>query len=102
MFGEELTFWALDLLPAKLAFTLNKWNIPTCIFIGKYFTFMPDWNMDLTIVVGKSLQLPPIAQPSAKEVDEHHAAFISAYKALFEMNKEKYAATGKEAVLEIL
>lgn len=102
VFGEELTFWTMDLLPTSIAFQLNKWHIPTCIFVGKYFSFMPEWDMDFTIVIGPDVKLPHIENPTTEQVDKYHAQFITAYRELFESNKEKYAATGKEAVLEIL
>ena len=101
VFGEELTFWTLDIFPKSIAFQLNKWHIPTCIFTGKYFSFMPDWDMDFHVVVGKNIKLPQIASPTKEEVDKYHAVFIAAYQELFDANKEKYAATGKNAVLEI-
>ncbi len=92
----------VDLLPAPITLQLNKLHIPTCIFIGKYLSFMPEWNMDFTVVVGPNIQLPKIEEPTTQEIDQYHMSFVAAYRKLFDENKEKYAATGKDAVLEIL
>eukprot|EP00997_Jenningsia_sp_PLL12_P006100 NODE_2646_length_888_cov_145.514899_g2178_i0.p1 GENE.NODE_2646_length_888_cov_145.514899_g2178_i0~~NODE_2646_length_888_cov_145.514899_g2178_i0.p1 ORF type:complete len:241 (+),score=9.23 NODE_2646_length_888_cov_145.514899_g2178_i0:26-724(+) len=91
VFGEELTFWTVQWLPTKIAFWLNSYNIPTYLFMGRFF-FMPDYDMDFTCVVGKTIKLPQLDSPSKEEVDKYHAIFLKAYEDLFERNKEKYAA----------
>ena len=62
---------------------------------------MPDDDMDFTVVVGKNIELPHIANPTSEDVDKYHSLFVEQVSALFDKFKEKYAATGKEAVLEI-
>ena len=91
----------LDLLPTSIAFWLNKYNIPTCIFLGRYLLFMPDDEMDLTVVVGKNIKLPKIENPTSEDVNKYHALFVERITELFDKFKEKHAATGKDAVLEI-
>ena len=47
MFMSRTVQW----LPTKIAFWLNSYNIPTYLFMGRFF-FMPDYDMDFTC--GKS------------------------------------------------
>jgi hypothetical protein len=91
----------IDIFPQNVSFFLNKYNIPTCIFLGKYL-FMPDSEMDFAVVIGKTMKLPQIADPSTADIDKYHELFLVAYQELFDRNKEQYAASGKDAVLEIL
>jgi hypothetical protein len=35
-------------LPTPLAFCLNGHNIPTNLFMGRFFSFMSDYDMDFT------------------------------------------------------
>lgn len=48
--------------------------------------------LDRVTVIGDALPLPKIANPTAAEVDEHHARFVSALVALFDRYKGQYAA----------
>lgn len=61
--------------------------------------FMPDYDIDLTCVVGKPLELPHIPNPSEEDVDKHHQAYIARMQALFDKHKDKYGSKG--ATLEI-
>ena len=63
---------------------------------------MPDSEMDFAVVIGKTMKLPQIADPSTADIDKYHELFLVAYQELFDRNKEQYAASGKDAVLEIL
>lgn len=63
---------------------------------------MPDDDIDFTVYIGNVIKLPHIPNPSKEDVDKYHAMYIQAYRDLFEKNKEKYAAEGKNAILEIL
>lgn len=84
-----------------MAFFLNSYNIPTCMFIGKYL-FMPDDGMDLTIVVGTNIELPCIAEPSLDDVNKWHTTVLDSYMKLFDKFKGKYASSGSSAQLEIM
>ena len=91
----------VDLLPKSWALWLNKFHIPTCIFVGKYL-FMPDNDMDFNVVVGKVIELPKLDSPSSEDIDKYHALFLKGYQDLFNKYKGKYARDGEAAVLEIL
>jgi hypothetical protein len=97
VFGEERTYWQMDM--PGWALWLNKYKIPTTLFIGKYL-MLPDNDIDINVVVGKPVQLPTVKNPSGKEVDAYHAKYLEALNGLFERNKVKYGV-GKEEVLEI-
>ena len=68
--------------------------------MGKYL-FMPDDDVDLTVAIGQTLQLPHIEEPTSEDVDKHHARYVEAFQMLFNKFKGKYAATGEEAELKI-
>ena len=100
VFGEERGFWQFDIGSIDFRFWLNKYNIPTIAFIGKY-GFLPDNNIDVTIVIGKSYALPKIDHPTDEDINKHHADYIKCMEGLFDRNKERYAFKGKDAVLEL-
>mmetsp|Transcript_25759 Transcript_25759/g.45885 ORF Transcript_25759/g.45885 Transcript_25759/m.45885 type:complete len:99 (-) Transcript_25759:324-620(-) len=79
----------------RLRLWLNKYHIPTVIFIGKYL-MMPFRNVDLVSVVGKPLELPMIVEPTKRDVKEWHDKYTAALRELFERNKAKYAADPNE------
>lgn len=97
VFGEERTYWQLAM--PSWALWLNKYKIPTTLFIGKYL-MLPDNDIDINVVVGKPLVFPEVKNPSGKEVDAYHAQFMTALSDVFERNKLKYGVT-KETHLEI-
>jgi hypothetical protein len=91
---------AVNLFPKSISLWLNKQNVPTSLFVGKYL-FMPDDDIDFRVVVGKTIKFPHIEQPSAEDIDKHHKLWIDAYIALFNRHKAKYAATSSAAKLEV-
>ena len=99
VFGEELTYWQYN-FPQSIAFWMNKYKIPATLFIGKYF-FLPDNEIDITVVVGKPLQLPLLQSPSNEEVDCYHEMYMKELEGVFERNKRKYGVS-QEVKLEIL
>jgi hypothetical protein len=99
VFGEELTYWQYN-FPQSIALWLNRYKIPATLFIGKYL-FLPDNDIDVTVVVGKCLQLPKIESPSNEEVDKYHGLYLKELEGIFERNKEKYGVK-KDVQLEIL
>jgi 2-acylglycerol O-acyltransferase 2 len=100
VFGEERTYWQTQIGSLKFRFWLNKYNIPTIAFIGK-FGILPDNNIDVTMVVGKKFDLPKISDPSEADINKYHQEYIEKIQALFDKHKRKYAYTGEEAKLEI-
>ena len=71
---------------------LNKFNIPATLFIGKYL-FLPDNNIDVTVVVGRKIVFPHISLPSAEEVDKYHSVYMKEMEMLFERHKTAYGAS---------
>lgn len=91
----------MDLLPTFVSLWLNKYNIPTCVFMGKYL-FMPNNDMDFRVVIGKAVKFPHIQNPTPQDVDKYHGEVLKAYTELFDKYKGTCAAQGADAVLEIL
>ena len=61
------------------------------LFFGLWgLPFAPALPVDYTVVVGTSIKLPKIADPSHSEVQKYHALYISKLSALYEANKAKY------------
>lgn len=100
VFGEELTFWTVSVFPSLMLW-LNRFHIPGTVFMGRYL-FMPDNDIDVTVVVGKPISLPHIAEPTSDDVNKYHELYITSMTSLFEKYKEKYAFDGKKAMLELL
>ena len=63
--------------------------------------FMPDDEMDFTVVVGKNMKLPKIENPTKEDIDKYHCMYVKRIKDLFDKFKGKYAAQGENVYLEI-
>lgn len=59
----------------KFRLALNKYKIPGAVFFSKY-GMIPDRNVDIAIVTGKSIQLPKIASPTQKDIDHYHVIYL--------------------------
>ena len=81
------------------ALWLNKYKIPTTLFVGKYL-MLPDNDIEINVVVGKPLQCPEVSNPSSKEVNLYHDQYVKSLQELFERNKGKFGIT-KDTTLEI-
>lgn len=101
VFGEEKTFWQLDMGTyfEKISLWLNRFKIPTTLFIGK-FLFLPDNDIDINVVVGKTLKLPTIANPTKEQIDKYHTEFVKAIEHIFNKYKDEFGVNA-DAVLEI-
>jgi hypothetical protein len=100
IFGEEKTYLAASGLQEKLKF-LNKWKLPAVLFMGKWFGFMPENQLNMVTVVGKPLALPLIKAPTQADIDHWHGRYMVELKKVFNHNKGKYCADPK-AELEML
>jgi hypothetical protein len=96
-FGEEFSYWQFS-AGKSFRLWLNKFNIPGTLFIGKYL-FLPDNDIDFTVVIGKPLVLPQIENPTDDDVDRYHDLYMRVLSEIFDRNKEKYAKPG--ATLEM-
>lgn len=94
IFGEEKTYLAASWLQEKFMF-LNKWKLPACFFMGKYMVFMPEDQLDMVTVVGRSLKMPLIEKPTQEDVDHWHGRYMEELQSVFDRNKNKYAADPK-------
>lgn len=101
VFGEELTFWTLEVMPSVMLW-LNKFRLPGVLFLGKWGTYLPDPDVDIVPVVGAAIELPHIENPTAEDVDKYHALYVERVKALFDKYKGRYAVQGDDARLEII
>jgi len=66
----------------KFRLFLNKLKIPGTWFISK-LGLMPHYDVDLTVVVGKRIDLPKIESPKDEEVLKYHEIYCSALSHLF-------------------
>mmetsp|Transcript_67129 Transcript_67129/g.212470 ORF Transcript_67129/g.212470 Transcript_67129/m.212470 type:complete len:289 (+) Transcript_67129:1643-2509(+) len=64
-FGDELSFYTFNGLE-RLRMWVASFKIPCVIFWG-YAGFMPDPSLEITVVVGKGIELPKIPQPTQGE-----------------------------------
>jgi 2-acylglycerol O-acyltransferase 2 len=88
VFGEEKTYWQLDMGSyfKKISLWLNHFKIPTTFFVGK-FLFLPDNNIDIVVVVGKTIKIPTIDNPTKDEIKKYHTQYIEAIQDIFERHK---------------
>lgn len=100
VFGEELCYWTLEVMPSVMLW-LNKFKLPGVIFYGSYF-FLPNPDVDLTVVISAPMELPHIPNPTSEDVDKYHEIYIEKITSLFNKHKGNYAAEGEKAVLHIV
>jgi len=98
-FGETKTYRTFTGL-LKLRLWINSFGVPAAIFFGAWWNpiFMRT-DAQCVSYVGSPLQMPTIKEPTAAQVDEWHAKYVEALRALFE--KHKAEAGEPNAVLEI-
>jgi 2-acylglycerol O-acyltransferase 2 len=78
----------------KFRLFLNKLKIPGTWFISK-LGFMPHYNLDIAIVVGKRIDLPKIENPSEEEVKKYHEIYMKALTDLFYKYNDIYGDGNK-------
>lgn len=96
--GGEIPSWGASCM-ARAAWRLHARS-------GKPYSFGTEagscfyWQVKVTIVVGKPIELPNIAEPSREQVQEYLDQFIDQMRALFE--KHKTAAGYPELQLTVI
>lgn len=55
----------------KYRIKLNQLKIPGTIFYSKYGVF-PDPDVDIYVVIGKSIPLPKIENPTREDINKYH------------------------------
>lgn len=90
VFGEENTYWPIEIGFRSWRLWLNKYNIPGTIFVGKYL-FLPDNDIDINVVLGAKIDVPHIKDPTAEDIDKYHTIYLEKIKELFEKYKSIYA-----------
>jgi len=76
----------------RLRLFFNKLKIPGVIFYSK-FLFFPNYDLDLFVVIGKSIQLPQISEPTNDEIDQYHKLYVDSLKALYDKYKSQFGAS---------
>ncbi|OQR92322.1 diacylglycerol acyltransferase [Achlya hypogyna] len=100
-FGEEFTVRSYGGF-AALRVWLNRFKIPSALFIGQWFCFyLPKNDLAMHTVVGPPLVLPTIPTPSNADVQKYHQLYIDALVGLFNRHKAAFAAD-PNATLQVL
>jgi hypothetical protein len=100
VFGEEKSYYTLFTSFLKiLGKYLNKYHIPTTFFYGKYFTPMPNNDLDLNMVIGRKLKLPTIRSPSIYDINVYHNYYRREVINLFNRNVKKYGDSNKKLIV---
>ena len=73
-------------------FYLNKFKIPGCFFVGKFF-FYPRTDVDLCTVIGKPLELPVITNPTKEDVDKYHKLYLNSLVSLYNRYKGEFSSS---------
>ena len=61
---------------------INKIKVPGALFWSR-FGLLPDYNLDVTTVIGKPIELPKVEKPSVEEVKKWHRVYIDSITALY-------------------
>ena len=87
----------------KQRLALNRFGLPTILVWGRWFFPLLPKKKKLHIVVGRTIILPKIDNPSKEEVLQWHEKYISELKRLYDEHKETAYGSekGKESKLEV-
>lgn len=96
-FNENKVYTTINILE-EFRLWLNKFKIPGTLFYWKY-GWLPRTDVELTIVVGKGIELPKIDYPNSEQIEYYHSIYLEKIKELFDRHKSKYGFNGE---LEIL
>ena len=103
VFGEGKLFSNIQgLWSTRLA--LNRFGLPTILVWGRWFCpLLPKKRIGLYIVLGRTIDLPKIENPSKDEVEKWHNKYISELRRIYDEHKEAAYGPekGKEAKLEV-
>jgi len=97
-FGEGSLFNNVQgLWNTRLA--LNRFGIPTILVWGRWFSPLLPKKKQLHIVVGRTIVLPKIENPTKEEVSKWHNKYIAELRRIYDDHKEN--AYGPEKAKEI-
>jgi len=90
-FGESDLYSSVKAVRPLNLWLVRKFGFVLPIFWGFWlFPLLPRRDVPLHTVMGKSLQLPRIPEPSPEQVDEWHRIYMQELEALFERHKEQF------------
>lgn len=99
VFGESDTYDNPQGL-TKLRVWLAEFNVPAILPLGRwFFPPLPRRDVGLYLVVGKPIALPRIADPTEQQLNEYHAMYVAALRALFDRNKGHFGLADAELEL---
>jgi hypothetical protein len=102
VFGEGKLFSNIQgMWSARLA--LNRFGLPTILVWGRWFFPLLPRKENIHIVVGKTIALPKIDNPTKEDVNIWHKKYISELQRIYEEHKEEAYGPeqGKVAKLEV-
>jgi len=88
-FGEEYTYHAFN-YKCALNLTSKKYSFPLVLASGWFKTHLPIPYVKLISVIGKPLNLPQINEPTYKDIQYWHSAYVKELVQLFDKYKVKY------------
>nr|ATB53146.1 diacylglycerol acyltransferase [Nannochloropsis oceanica strain IMET1] len=91
-FGEKYAYHRLGQATGFARWLLAVLKVPFLIFWGRWGTFMPLKETQVSVVVGTPLRVPKIeGEPSPEVVEEWLHKYCDEVQALFRRHKHKYA-----------
>lgn len=99
-FGESDLFASARLVrPLNLAL-VRRFGFVLPLFAGwRWLPLLPRPDVALNTVVGASIQLPRIAEPSAEEVARWHAVYVAELRRVYESYKAQFGYADRALVL---
>jgi hypothetical protein len=91
VFNENKAYYTINGLQS-IGKLMNKIKLPGCFFYGRYF-LLPRTDIPLTVIVGKSIQLPKINSPNSQDIDKYHSIYLQQLQELFERHSAAYGGS---------
>jgi hypothetical protein len=92
-FNENKLFYNITYFE-KFRLFLNKIKFPGVIFCSK-LGFFPHNDIDITVVVGKKIDIPKIKNPTDTDVLKYHKIYMDSLIDLYYRNTNKYGDGGE-------
>jgi hypothetical protein len=95
-FNENKLFYNMTYFE-KFRLFLNKLKFPGCLFCSK-LVFFPHNDVDITVVVGKQIDIPEIKNPTDEDVLKYHKIYMDSLIDLYYRHTNKYG-DGRELII---
>eukprot|EP00274_Cyanoptyche_gloeocystis_P002326 CAMPEP_0196664752 /NCGR_PEP_ID=MMETSP1086-20130531/58250_1 /TAXON_ID=77921 /ORGANISM="Cyanoptyche gloeocystis , Strain SAG4.97" /LENGTH=176 /DNA_ID=CAMNT_0042001179 /DNA_START=369 /DNA_END=899 /DNA_ORIENTATION=- len=98
VFGEQDLYNVVSFPKPLRHFFLKYLKFPLVLILGRFGTLIPD-AVPLTSVFGEAIPVDKVENPTEEQINDLHARYVSALRALFDKHKKAHGAEDKALVV---